>query len=342
MVGVALLGAGIFAKEEHLPAIEACSNMTLKAVYSRSQTSASALASAHNSALDTYFDNPSSNDRTLDALLSRSDISTVVIALPITAQPPIIKKALRAGKHVLSEKPIAKDVETAKDLINFYKQLGNQKPIWAVGENLKFVEGLVIGAEKLKQIGGEVTTFAVEMFTFVDESNKWYNTEWRRTPDYQGGFILDGGVHFVAGLRLLLNAVGQDISSLTAKTDLVVPILAPVDTVHAVLTTPTGRSGTISMSWATEFKSGLSLQVVTTNGSVAVSATDVKIKRKGQEEETIQYKFSMGVKQEMEAFSASLLKGKVNAKQSIEEALKDLQVLEGMLKSGETGKMFTL
>jgi predicted dehydrogenase len=317
--------------------------MTLKAVYSRSQASALALASAHNNTLDIYFDNPSSNDRTLDALLSRSDISTVVIALPITAQPPIIKKALRAGKHVLSEKPIAKDVETAEDLINFYESLGDQKkPIWAVGENLKFVEGLVIGAEKLKQIGGEVTTFAVEMFTFVDESNKWYNTEWRRTPEYQGGFILDGGVHFVAGLRLLLNAVGQDISSLIAKTDLVVPILAPVDTVHAVLTTPTGRSGTISMSWATEFKSGLSLHVVTTNGSVAVSATDVKIKTKGRDEEVIPYKFTFGVKQEIEAFSASLLKGKVNAKQSIEEALKDLQVLEGMLKSGETGKVFKL
>jgi len=33
-------------------------------------------------------------------------------SLPIIAQPDYIKKALLAGKHVLSEKPVAKDLET--------------------------------------------------------------------------------------------------------------------------------------------------------------------------------------------------------------------------------------
>ncbi|CAO2653498.1 Nn.00g029090.m01.CDS01 [Neocucurbitaria sp. VM-36] len=342
MAGVALLGAGIFAREEHLPAIEACSNLTLKAVYSRSQSSAEALASSHKSPIATYYDNPTSTDRTLDVLLSRSDISVVVIALPITAQPPIIKKALSAGKHVLSEKPIAKDVATAKELVSFYEQLGEGKPIWAVGENLRFVEGLVIGEQKVKEIGGEITTFAVEMFTFVDENNKWFNTEWRKTPDYQGGFLLDGGVHFVAGLRLLMNAVGQDIASLTAKTTLVAPQLAPVDTAHAIVTSQSGRSGTMSMSWATEFKAGFHFQLVTTNGSVTVTMTDVTVKKKGVADEKIDYKFDMGVKQEMEAFGKSVAKGTVDAKQSMQEALKDLVVLEGILNSGETGEVFVV
>ena len=40
--------------------------------------------------------------------------------LPILVQPDFIKKALSAGKHVLAEKPIAKDVATATELLDWY------------------------------------------------------------------------------------------------------------------------------------------------------------------------------------------------------------------------------
>lgn len=38
-IGIAILGAGIFAREEHMPAVEACKDFELKAVYSRSKKS---------------------------------------------------------------------------------------------------------------------------------------------------------------------------------------------------------------------------------------------------------------------------------------------------------------
>ena len=83
-------------------------DVALKAIYSRSLASAKSAAESH--AVDLYSD----DSQPLDALLARDDISAVIIALPITAQPAVITKALAAGKHVLAEKPIAKDVASAK------------------------------------------------------------------------------------------------------------------------------------------------------------------------------------------------------------------------------------
>ncbi|KAF4441255.1 glucose-fructose oxidoreductase, partial [Fusarium albosuccineum] len=39
-VGIALIGGGLFAKQQHMPAINKCDNLTLKAIYSRSLKSA--------------------------------------------------------------------------------------------------------------------------------------------------------------------------------------------------------------------------------------------------------------------------------------------------------------
>ena len=91
-------------------------------------------------------------------------------------QPQFIETALGLGKHVLSEKPIAKDVETAKSLLQVYKKSSTQ--VWSVGENLRFVDPVAAGFEALCGIGGEVVTFSVNLFAFVDENDKFYQTEW--------------------------------------------------------------------------------------------------------------------------------------------------------------------
>lgn len=46
----------------------------------------------------------------------------VIIALPILSQPDIITKALKAGKHVLSEKPVSQDVTSATKMLKDYQK----------------------------------------------------------------------------------------------------------------------------------------------------------------------------------------------------------------------------
>lgn len=320
--------------------------MTLAAVYSRSQASAEALAAAATQGPkpDVYFDSPATEGKSLKDLLARKDVDAVIVSLPILVQPAVITQALAAGKHVLSEKPIAKDAAAARALIDNHAKIGAGAPIWAVAENFRFLEVILYAAEQIRKVGGDVTTFSMKMDTLIGDDDNFFNTEWRKVPEYQGGFLLDGGVHFIAGLRYLLGETARkhDISRVSAVTTLLQPKLAPVDTVQSILTTDKGAIGTFCVSFGTEFKSAFEIEVVTTKGNItlaptAVTSTWVEGDAKDKKEDKKEFSFSAGVKPEIVAFAASLGKGVVDPRQSPQQALKDLAILEALLASADKG-----
>ncbi|KAB5515131.1 hypothetical protein GE09DRAFT_1161052 [Coniochaeta sp. 2T2.1] len=333
MVGIALLGAGNFARAEHLPAIEAASNLNLLAIYSRSQSSAGGLAGQAKSKPDVYYDSPSESGKSLDELLARKDIEAVVVVLPINNQPEVVKRCIAAGKHVLSEKPVARDVATAKELLAWYRSQSSP-PIWAVAENFRYTESLVKAQEAVKQLGGKVLCFALRRYGFVKEEDKSFNTEWRKVPGYQGGFLLDGGVHFAAGLRFLLGAAGEEVNQVVSFIDLLVARLGPHDTVHAVASTKSGAKGTITISFGTEHKRGLEIEIVTTNGTVSWNPEEVNVTGRSQK-----YAYSSGVTAEVAAFGKSLESKTTHPLQTPEEAFTDLQLVEGLLQSNGQAKV---
>ena len=147
-------------------------------MFSRSQKSAETLVSAckDSASVDVYFDSPSADGKSLDHLLARDDIAAVIIVLPILTQPAIVEKAIKAGKHVLSEKPVAGDVETAVKLISWYNSLGSGAPIWAVAENFRYLESLEFAAAKLKEMGGRLATFRLQKYGLVRSDDKYFNT----------------------------------------------------------------------------------------------------------------------------------------------------------------------
>ncbi|RMZ71145.1 dehydrogenases and related s [Pyrenophora seminiperda CCB06] len=332
-IGIALIGSGIFAKEEHLPAIQATPSLSLKAVYSRSLKSAKAL-SEKLSDVELYSDDQ--DGKKFDDLLKRDDVKGVVIALPILAQPDYIKKALATGKHVFAEKPIAKDVAAAQELLSWTQNASNTSAIYSVAENFRFIDSYVWGSEQVASLG-RILSFRVRVAAMVQAGSKYYETEWRKKPDYQGGFLLDGGVHFVAATRLLLQGGGQKINKVSAFTAQLQEHLPPVDTLNATMQLDNGASGTMSISFGTT-DTGSEYLVACEKGSVHCSRGKVVVTRKGKDAETKEFPDEgNGVDQEMKAWAKSLEQGKRNEMQSPEEALKDLEIIEICLKSGEQG-----
>ncbi|KAK4541042.1 hypothetical protein LTR36_008411 [Oleoguttula mirabilis] len=331
-IGVAIIGSGIFVKEEHLPAVQGCEELNLKAIYSRSLKSAKGVAETL-SHIDLYSED---SDKGYKDLLARSDIQAVIIALPIPVQPDFIKQALSAGKHVLAEKPLAKDVATGKELLDWYRSnIDTSKVTFAVAEQFRYLHAFIYGAEQARKFG-RVLGFRHKLGANVQPGAKYYETAWRKTPEYQGGFLLDGGVHFVAGMRMLLGPEAQVVKT-SAFTQQLQPHLPPVDTVDATFKLANGSTGNFSVSFGTTF-TGAEWSIACEGGSVAIAGNKVTSKPKDGEEKVEEKPDEFGgVKQEVFAWAKSLVSGQPDPQQSPEEALADLDVLEAMLQSGEKG-----
>ncbi|KAK5053848.1 hypothetical protein LTR84_001810 [Exophiala bonariae] len=329
----------MFATGEHLPAIRSVSNLSLKAVYSRSQKSAEALAKMAGDGVEAYFEIPSTADRNLDVLLARCDIEAVSVAVSISKSPDLIRKSLEAGKSVLSEKPIAPTVSIAQDLVELYnKQRQAKQILWAVGENFRFWNSINRAAGIIRKLEATILTFRCEIYHFIGVEDKYFHSDWRQAASHPAGFVLDACIHFIAILRFLLAAGGHTIATTSAHATMLDPALPPVDSVFAVLQTDKAASGTFRFSVGIPFLDGIDYDIVTDMGIVSVRGpTVVTTQLKDDAGKVIEDKFeddmTFGVPDEFAAFGAALNGVKLDSRISVEEAMADLKLLEAMLRS---------
>ena len=97
----------------------------------------------------------------------------MILALPIPAQPEYIEEALNAGKHVLSEKPIAKDVARAEKLMEYYKSdKVKGGATWAVAENFRFLDSFEFGRQEVLKLG-KILAFRVKLFCYLPNGWKY-------------------------------------------------------------------------------------------------------------------------------------------------------------------------
>lgn len=289
-------------------------------------------------------------------MLARPDIVGVLIALPIASQPHYIEAALKAGKHVFSEKPLGPDVESAKKLLSWYRSIADEKKVtWAVAEQYRFLPKYAWAAQEARKLG-KVIGFNFRVFSLTgqgvlrtpsplfphkgcvaDESfvgNKYFLTEWRKNPTHNYGFLLDGGVHATAVVRMFL---GDDVpDTVVGYSSLAQQHLAPVDTLSGVIKTKSGAVGSFNCSWGTTM-SAREYSVACENGSVTVNGDEGWVLHKDGRKEEKDFPFTRGagVMEEVEAWAAAMSEGKENPLITPEITLGDLELLEYMLRSGE-------
>lgn len=324
-IRVALIGAGIFARDAHVPSLlRHPDRFEIAAIYSRTYASAATLAEQVPHDADLYTD--------LDALLARRDIEAVDIVLPIHAQAEMIPAALAAGKHVLSEKPIAPDIKTARQLLATYAPR-RESIVWMVGENWRYEDAYMRAAALVQEgaIGTPVTAAWISYTSFSPQS-KYYHTTWRRDGSVPGGFLLDGGVHHVAAMRMVLG----DIAAVTATTRRVSPDLKPLDTVSATLEFQSGVVGTYLVTYAVSAGWTPGFDIVGTEGSMRVQRRQIEVTR-GEDTKQIGVAGYNGVEWELVDFADAIRRGSAH-RNTPEEGLRDVGVIEAMLQAAQTGQ----
>lgn len=347
-----------------MPAIaKASAVIDLRAIYSRSKSSAESLREALDPSVrdnvSLYYFEPENAETSLDVLLARSDITAVIIALPIPVQPSVIKKALEAGKHVLSEKPVAADVATAKALLAKYEMTHRPRGlVWLVAENFAF-ESAFLKARDLISGGqlGTIRHFDVALYAFVPPDGKYQMTAWRTKPQYQGGFLLDGGVHWASVIRTLFD--GSTIASpfVNGRTEKMQAYIEPADTLRAIVELSGGPhdklQGNLTLSFGIETAS-LQTRAVTVLGSKGTLAIDkvgskyllrLPLDKLAAEEDLHE---RAGVDIGVETFAKAVLAGidsqefaLASEKGGPKRALWDLSVIEASLKSAVAGGVRT-
>ena len=325
---LALLGAGVFARDAHLPSLLRHPNrFEIAAIYSRTQATAQQLAEQIPYKVEVYTD--------VTALLARPDIEAVEALLPIAALPATIEQTLAAGKHLLSEKPIAPDVSTARSLLEHYNRAHKIQPniVWMVGENWRYEAAFMQAAEIVRSgLIGQPLTCHWAVYTPVTAKSKYYHTLWRRDSSVPGGFIMDGGVHHVAALRLLLGEIVQVSATMRQNS----PDLPPADTIAATLSFANGTLGTYCATYATSAPWPPQIYIGGSAGSLRIQRKEIELTSEGKTERIETPGFD-GVEQELLAFADSIRSGAPHRNSGL-EALRDLAVVEAMLDSAATGQ----
>ncbi|MFD1047210.1 Gfo/Idh/MocA family protein, partial [Kibdelosporangium lantanae] len=186
-VRIGVLGCSDIAVRRTLPAMVAEPLLTVVAVASRQHAKAKAVADRFEcAAIEGY-----------DTLLEREDVDAVYVPLPALLHTAWIDRALRAGKHVLAEKPLTVDSEQAAHLFSLAER--HQR---VLVENFMFLHhSQHTHVAKLLASGaiGELRSFAAR-FTIPPKPAG----DIRYQPDVGGGAFVDIGVYPIRAASLFL------------------------------------------------------------------------------------------------------------------------------------------
>lgn len=128
-IRVALAGASSFAQGMHLPnMVKLRDRFTLLAVMSRTGANARAVATQYEAAYCTTE---------YDDILKDDKVDLVMVTTRHDLHGPMVLQALRAGKHVFVEKPLALHEEEIEEIERFYAENPNG-PLLMVGFNRRF------------------------------------------------------------------------------------------------------------------------------------------------------------------------------------------------------------
>lgn len=132
-----------------------------------------------------------------EALLSDPDIDIVVCATPNDVHKEIVIDALRAGKHVVCEKPVALSVEDFDDMCAEAKKAGK---IFTVHQNRRYdVDYLAMQSIIDSNQIGEVVNIESRV-----HGSRGIPSDWRCHKPQGGGMILDWGVHLIDQMLRLI------------------------------------------------------------------------------------------------------------------------------------------
>lgn len=218
-LSVGLVGSGVAMDRIHVPTLRKLgSKFRILGCCSSTPESARRFATEHD--IERSY-----ND--IDELVNDPAIDVVVVAVPLPLNAMAAEKVLKAKKHLLIEKPLATSPQEAHDLAALARQAG---VVAMVAENVLYWP--VLEAVKTQLDNDVIGTPSLVVWNSVQHVSESSLPEWRTRPSFEHGYLLESGVHLVAGLRYLFGS----LRVMQAHTEAIYPGLGRGDFMNATLT----------------------------------------------------------------------------------------------------------
>jgi predicted dehydrogenase len=243
MINVAIAGCGSITRFRHAPEYSENQECTIAGFYDAVSDRAQELVDQYGGQLYLSFDD----------LLNDPRVDAVSICTANKYHAAMSIQALKAGKHVLCEKPMSQTIQEAEDMI---RAAAESKKYLMIGHNQRLSPAHVKAFELVKN--GEIGTVLTFKTCFGHGGpERWSidknNSTWFFDKTFTAvGSLGDLGVHKIDLMRWLLQDEFAEVSAMTAVLDKRISsgeLIGVDDNVVCLLKTKSGKIGTLTTSW---------------------------------------------------------------------------------------------
>ncbi len=251
-IGVGIVGCGFIAKT-HLEAIRKSPDLAeVVAVADVDEARGKAFAETYN--VPRFYPDHR-------AMLEDKGVQAVVVGVPNYLHHPVTMDALRSGRHVICEKPLALSLRQAREMVEEAKRRGL---VLAYAEELCFIPKF----ERVKQLvesGGIGKPYLVRQ---CEKHAGPYSPWFFKEGEAGGGILMDMGCHSISCIRWVLGKPRVKRVQAFMGTFLHGEITKEEDHVIVLLEFEDGTVGQAESSWALKGGMDSTLEVFGTGGVV--------------------------------------------------------------------------
>ncbi len=319
-----IVGLGSISQEAMLPGVEHTGNSTVAALVTSDAVKAEELAKLYNvEKTYTYAQ--------FDQMLHSGEVDAIYLGTPNWRHAEFAVPALKAGIHVLLEKPIEVSSEQAEKIIAAAKETGAKL---MVAYRLHFEPATVAAVERVRSGDlGDVHIFTSTFAQMLDPGNHRAQSGWDAGP------TLDMGPYPINAVRNLFEDEPTEAFA-TGTRHPEAGFGDFDDTVSVILRFPRNRIANFTISY---YGNKLDTYLVAgTKGSLELNPAYMYSKPlehfevTGQDEDHRSYKNTDHFGGEMKYFSDCILEGREPEPGGL-EGLADLRVIEAIHRSLESG-----
>lgn len=313
-----ILSTSKIGREQLIPAIQKSENGTVSAISSRSATKAKEVADELGipNVYGSY-----------DALLADPEIDAIYNPLPNHLHVPKTIEAMKAGKHVLCEKPIALDAEEVQKL----KDASMAYP------DMKVMEAFMYRFHpQWKKTKSLVQNGAIGELQTIESFFSYYNEDpddIRNKPEMGGGALMDIGCYCISLSRYLFDREPVDVTA-QWKVD------QQLETDYLSSGILDFSTGNAIFSCSTQAASSQWVNIVGTDGLIVMgmpfnAPADKKTRiwlKKGEQEQKITFDPVNQYTLQAEAFADSIINDSA-VPTPLEDAINNMKIIDAFRRS---------